>query len=139
MRIYLDFDGCMHRVGRDKIMFEHINAFGLILHDYPNAEVVISSSWREEFSLRQLRDFFPDDVALRVVDVTPVLLGATRYDEIMQHLQATRFSSKYIVIDDDPAQFPNGWPPLILCNPTQGLDTKMQRCLRRLLSSPQTL
>jgi 2-C-methyl-D-erythritol 4-phosphate cytidylyltransferase len=133
VRIYLDFDGCLHRTGRDKTMFEHIDAFALILRDHPHVEVVITSSWREEFSLSQLRDFFPNDIATRVADVTPVLVGATRHDEIMQHLQDTRFDGDYIVIDDDQREFPQGWPPLLLCDPNCGLDSKKRDELCRLL------
>jgi hypothetical protein len=42
MRIYLDFDGCLHRATRDKIMFEHIEALEAILREYAAAHVVIS-------------------------------------------------------------------------------------------------
>lgn len=137
MRIYLDFDGCLHRAGRDKIMFEHINALEAILREHPFVGVVISSSWREKHSFDEMRSYFADDVQHQIVDVTPVLPDAKRYDEITHHLQDTRFNGDYIVIDDDGSEFPPGWPPLLLCDPKSGFDIKKQYELRRMLSERQ--
>lgn len=107
-----DFDGCMHRAGPDKIMFEHIDAFVSILPEYANVEVVISSSWREEQSFDEMRSYFADDVQHQIIDVTPVL-------------------------DDDAGGFPASWPLLLLCDPSRGFDVEKQGDLRRMLSEQQ--
>ena len=42
-----------------------------MLREHPEVDIVISSSWRLEFSLEQLRGHFSADIASRVVGVTP--------------------------------------------------------------------
>jgi hypothetical protein len=138
MRIYLDFDGCLHRAGRDKVMFEHIEALETILREHPHAHVVISSSWREEHSLDEMRSYFADDVQHQIVDVTPVLAGSRRHAEILQHLKDTGYSDNYIVLDDAASEFPASWPPLLLCDPNRGFDVEKQSELRRLLNEMHT-
>lgn len=71
MRIYLDFDGCRHCAGRNK--FEHIERIEEVLREYPEAHVVISSSWREEHPFDEMRSYFAEDVQRQIVGVTPVL------------------------------------------------------------------
>jgi hypothetical protein len=85
-----------------------------------------------------MRSYFAADVKRQIIGVTPVLPGATRHDEIIQHLQSTNFNGDYLVIDDDPGEFPTGWPPLLLCNPNKGFDVEKQGELRRLLNKMQT-
>jgi hypothetical protein len=137
MRIYLDFDGCLHRAGRDKVMFEHMEALETILREHPHTHVVISSSWREEHSFDEMRSYFAADVQRQIIGVTPVLPGATRHAEILQHVQSTGYDGDYIVLDDDSSEFPPGWPQLLLCDPTQGFDVEKQGELRRMLSERQ--
>lgn len=63
------------------------------------AKIVISSSWREERTLEQLRLLFHiHDLGALVVDRTP-LLGA-RDREIQEHLAAHPEIERFVVLDD---------------------------------------
>lgn len=128
MRIYLDFDGCMHCKGRNK--FEHIAGIEAILRENPRAHIVISSSWREEHPFDEMRSYFAQDVQRRIVGVTPVIAGARRHEEILRHVEETGYAGAYVAIDDDATEFPASWPALLLCDPDRGFDAEKQRELR---------
>jgi len=123
MLIFLGFDGVMHPAAGDRVLFAHRDAFEALLREHAHVEVVISSSWREVFDLDALReDYFSRDIQPRIVDVTPLIPGAMRWQEIQAYLDETRYAGPYIVIDDDPSEFPEDWAPLLLCEPDAGLD-----------------
>lgn len=123
MLLFLGFDGVMHPAVGDRTLFEHRDAFESILREHAYAEVVITSSWREVFDVDSLReDYFSPDIQPRIVDVTPVIPGAMRWQEVQAYLDEVRYAGPYIVIDDDASEFPAGWEPLLLCVPEAGLD-----------------
>jgi len=125
MRIYLDFDGVLHPVNSPQQNFVHLPSLEALLRENPGIEVVISSSWRAVFSEEYIKDhFFSEHVANRIVGVTPIFRELTRYDEILVHIQQTGYEGDFIVIDDEPHQFPSGWPPLLICNPDEGLNAE---------------
>lgn len=134
MRIYLDFDGVLHAAKRDKLHFEHKEAFEATLRAHPQVQVVISSSWREVHSYEHMRDYFANDVMHQIIGVTPVLPGQLRYEEVMQHMQESGYDREFIVLDDMGHEFPPDWPPLLLCDPAVGLDAQGQEALRAILS-----
>jgi hypothetical protein len=123
MLIFLGFDGVMHPAAGDRTLFEHRDAFESILREHAHVEVVISSSWREVFDTDALReDYFSRDIQSRIVDVTPLIPGAMRWQEVQAYLDEVRYEGPYIVIDDDASEFPAGWEPLLLCASDVGLD-----------------
>lgn len=119
-RIYLDFDGVLHRRPAVAGPFEHLEAFETVLRDYPDTEVVISSSWREGYSFEEMRDWFAPDVQHQVIGVTPLLQGALRIAEIQADL-AARPCLRYRILDDDSREFPAEHPNLHLCETSTGL------------------
>lgn len=132
LMIYLDFDGVLHPTGGTTLPFEYMPTFEAVLRQYPKVQVVITSSWREVFSLEYIRDtFFSEGVGDRVIGCTPILRNSSRYDEIMMHRDQHGYLGTYLVIDDDASQFPEGWPPLLLCDGKRGLDTTMLETLKR--------
>lgn len=136
MRLYLDFDGVLHAFSPFNYAhqeLEYLPAFEQILRQFPMVEVVISSSWRKDFSLNELRHFFPEDLRARVIDTTPVLPGNTRFDEIKMHIEKTNYFGSFLVVDDDASQFPEGWNRLLLCKSEEGLNLEKQTELYFLL------
>lgn len=125
--VYLDFDGVLH--GRKRPLFENLDAFHEIMRQFPHVQVVISSSWRETYKFDVLLDFFPEDLQPRVIGTTPVMPDLQRYDEVMQHRLEFDADSPFLVIDDDPLQFPEDWPPLLLCDSERGLDEESRQSL----------
>lgn len=123
MLIFLGFDGVMHPATGDRTLFQHRDAFEALLREHAHAEVVITSSWREVFDIDTLREeYFSRDIQARIVDVTSLIPGAMRWQEVQAYLDEVRYAGPYVVVDDDASEFPAGWAPLLLCKPAIGLD-----------------
>lgn len=56
--LFLDFDGVLHPEGGDVMaLFVHADRLGVLVTDYPEIVVVVSSSWREVYPFEELREF----------------------------------------------------------------------------------
>lgn len=114
--IFLDIDGVVRTDNSDKFwsnllntkipisVFERkfdkksISILNEIVY-YTNAKVVISSSWKNNFSLNELKDIFKKEgFNGEVIDVTKCLYN--RGEEIQEYLD-THNINKYVVIDDN--------------------------------------
>ena len=111
MILFLDFDGVLHGLGRPA--FEQLPRFEAILREYPELEVVVTSSWRERSHLEALRAFFSDNLRARIVGVTPVIATKwppyprhVRHQEIQEFLASEGFDSRaWLALDDELALF----------------------------------
>jgi hypothetical protein len=78
--LFLDFDGVLHPDAADTDMyFCYMTEFCDVLRQVdPNGEmpIVVSSMWRFTDRIPCLRSHFPDDVARRIVGVTPDLFDS---------------------------------------------------------------
>jgi hypothetical protein len=100
MRIYLDIDGVMHgipRAGGAIAHFEHKDAFECLMREFEAVDIVISSSWRKECSLEELRALFSADIRPRIIGVTPILPGRRRFAEIQEHVRATQYAGRFVI------------------------------------------
>eukprot|EP01042_Synura_sphagnicola_P011839 gene11839-15094_t len=52
-------------------VFSLLPHFEQVMRDYPGVDIVVSSNWREAYSLEELRSVFSEDFRDRLVDVTP--------------------------------------------------------------------
>jgi hypothetical protein len=125
--VFLDIDGVLRRTGAPLYALEDEprRTFEEALRGIPHAEIVISSSWREGFSLDEIRVHFSDDVALRIIGATPIVLEGEhrRYREILSYLIRNRQKGRqWMAIDDDPENYPRGIN-LVLVDPSQGFDS----------------
>lgn len=136
MILFLDFDGVLHGLGRP--LFEHLVRFEAFLREFPEIEIVISSSWREDHSLAALRKFFSNDLHARIIDTTPIITTKTPpYPRHVRHLEIQQYVTtkvlepqQYLALDDDPVLFPADCPYLILCEPVIGCDDELVDVLR---------
>lgn len=136
MRIYLDFDGVLHGVPYTKEAFELLPAFEDVLRAHPRVEVVITSSWREQFSFEEMRTWFSPDVQHQVIGVTPILPEEKRVQEVRAHVKETGYRGRFIVVDDAAFEFPRNYPPLVLCGTARGLtEREIAELNRRLRGS----
>lgn len=139
MILFLDIDGVLHPVSpfnRDVGVLCHLSRFEGVMRDFPEWGIVISSSWREEFSLDILRSFFSSDIATRVVGVTPVVLSNTKFVrevEIRQYLFSTGQQTTPWLALDDSAHFFQDQNNLVLCSPETGFDDEAAGRLRNKL------
>lgn len=76
--LFLDFDGRLRpeRAFFNEDLLTRLPLIESILREFPDVEIVISSAWRlrwkgAEVAARRLRRHFSDDIATRVVGVTP--------------------------------------------------------------------
>ncbi len=107
MILFLDFDGVMHPVNQTDLFCreEHL---ARVLRDFPGVEVVISSSWRETHTLKNMPTFFLTDLRSRIVGVTPVIeirdavdVPGVRLHEINQYLADTdNQHRRWVALDD---------------------------------------
>lgn len=138
--LVLDFDGVLHSFPMpvDPVhLFSNLPRLEAVLRDFPDVQLVISSSWRESHSLPELAALFSPDIAKRIIGVLPIIeiqsladAEAVRYREVMQFLDNDVCC--WIALDDDPYLFPDGCPNLIECK--EGFGREEEAKLRKLLS-----
>jgi hypothetical protein len=140
--LFLDFDGVLHpELASYEQLFCHVPRLEAVLRDFPEVEVVISSSWREHSTLDELRARFSPDIAARMVGMTPVLAretrsGPRREREILAWLQSSgRTDEKWLALDDTEWLFERYRDRLIACSRFRGLDAEMERELRAALNT----
>lgn len=72
--LFLDFDGVLHpEFCHESRHFSYLPFFEQVLRSSADVDVdvVVSSTWRQQYPLDQLRSRFSTDVAHRVIGVTP--------------------------------------------------------------------
>jgi hypothetical protein len=145
MILFLDFDGVLHPQYEDQpvpadVAFCHLPRFEAVVRDFPDVQIVISSSGREQFSLDNLRARFSADVATRIIGITPVFPAShprileQRESEIVAWLVAEgRGSEPWLALDDADWQFKRHRDQLIACISYVGLDASTEMTLRTAL------
>lgn len=140
--LFLDFDGVLHPRGgamagerfSKKAMFEGLLREPALLH----IVIVISSTWREAYSLKNLISIFSEDIQPRIIDATPILndmdSAFQRYREIKGWLSRHPEVNRWVALDDAAGDFPqnkglNG----VFTDPDVGLEKRDIDSLRSLL------
>jgi hypothetical protein len=140
MILFLDFDGVLHPFSRPHGPLAHVPYFERVLRDYPDVEIVISSAWREAHSLEQLRLFFSEDIAGRIIGVTPQLDSLEhpfiREAEILAWLRnAGRGREAWVGLDDIASFFSPGCRNLVLVDTERGFNQSTEGELRKRFDS----
>jgi hypothetical protein len=138
MILFLDIDGVLHPdPPQPDQRFRSLPRLVAVLRDHPHVEIVISSLWREQLSLDQLREFFPADIAARIIGTTPLTsrvegyAPARREGEIVDWLESQgRTGEPWIAIDDQSWQFTRHKERLVSCAFYDGLDERVETILR---------
>jgi hypothetical protein len=145
--LFLDFDGVTHPEPCLKVHeFCFLPLIEDVLREYGAVEVVISSSWRNEYSLDQLRSFFSADIAKRVVGVTPSskkptdewlpgrVGGYERERECDAWMQKNRtWGTPWLAIDDRPHWFRPDCADLLLTSSKVGFQESDKDTLREMI------
>ena len=135
--LFLDFDGVMHSTNDQSVFFEKADLLKKALIDTP-VEIIISSSWRFQFNLNQLKKFFPREIQDKVVGVTgdPVIGKFPRYNEILNYLKfINQTLCDWRALDDFHLEFPKECENLILCSSNTGLQQKQITALKKWLKN----
>ncbi len=143
MILFLDIDGVLHPdPPQPDQRLRSLPRLVAILRDFPQVDVVISSLWREHFTLDQLRDLFPAEIRSRIIDVTPIAqrvdgwMPARREGEILDWLEASgRADDPWLALDDAGWQFTQHRDRLVECVFYDGLDDRIEALLRQKLAT----
>lgn len=129
---FLDFDGVLHPEGcGDDMYFMFLDNLCKVIRDADPAgemPIVISSMWRFDETIEQLRAHFPEDIGRQIVGVTPNIVfpkpvgwesGTTwvqgsRQREIEKWLSVYAPCADWLAIDDRSTGFDIGCPSLFL-------------------------
>lgn len=128
MLIFLDFDGVLRRKQSPlyRLDADCLNAFEQAVRKLPDAEIVITSSWREAFSLERMRGLFSPDIAARIVGVTPIDRRREdhyRYREVLAYMKRNGKSGvPWVALDDESSHYPP-FANLILIDGQRGFDS----------------
>lgn len=123
--LFLDFDGVLHPASAYQTQaFCHALTLAECLQPY-TCDIVISSSWRFNYSLPELRDLLPATLAARVIGTTgEAYIGQhARQHEIGEFLKRSGAPSdrSWRALDDAAWEFPPGLRNLIPCDSNTGL------------------
>ena len=145
--LFLDFDGVTHpEPCGSESAFCSLNLIEAVLLDYPSVEIVVSSSWRDHYSLADLQEFFSDAIKARVIDVTPSVKRPSadwlpaqvpRFDrqwECESWLKLNRpWASPWLAIDDRAYWFEPDCRHLLLTQSKLGFTQPDQERLRHMI------
>ena len=134
--LFLDFDGVMHSTKDHSVFFSQVSLLSKLIIKNP-VNIIISSSWRFQFDLTQLKSYFPQNIQHHIIDTTDKAhIGQfSRYYEIKQYLEGHDKSlSDWRALDDTRLLFPPDCEQLILCNPNYGLQQKQIDILEQWLT-----
>ena len=146
MILFLDFDGVLHpeHMGEptpSDVIFCHLPRFEAVMRDFSAVKIVISSMWRYDFSLDELKARFSPDIAMRIIGTTRLAdrtndtyLPARREKEILAWLvDSGNETSPWLALDDAAWQFDLHLTKLVRCTWYIGLDEAAELRLREAL------
>ncbi|MCL2931681.1 MAG: HAD domain-containing protein [Trichodesmium sp. MAG_R03] len=152
MWIFLDIDGVLVPekkfdqpvLPKDMIKFDPVclNEFENVLRRYPTTKIVISSSWREMYSLGTISGLFSPDIAMRVIGVTPYLHPIVieknqyiRHQGVLEYLRQNNEKNPKWVAIDDIADFYEPGSPVIVTDAYHGFNQNSAQILDCYLAS----
>lgn len=110
--LFLDIDGVLHPHQRGTLV--HLPLLEEFLRRHSTVQVVVTSTWRMQHSLEDLREFFSEDLRQRVEGVTPFINRTpfSRFQEIQAYLEE-QGARQWCALDDDAYLFPPNCPNLV--------------------------
>ncbi len=125
--LFLDFDGVLHPSLCDsKKYLSNAPLLAGLLVEY-SCQIIISSSWRFQYSLDEIKKMLPKAISKQIIGMTGDAYSGTnqRYNEIIFYLKANDKSLvDWKALDDSQKEFPINCKNLIVCNHITGLGHK---------------
>ena len=143
MILVLDIDGVLHpSSGSTPFMPACVVVLETLLSDFPDIEIVITSSWREEKPLPKLKALLGTQIGSRVIGVTPVIdepfLHHVRFHEAQAYLAATdNPDTPWVALDDEVGNYPPDSPVVITDRRTGMTDADCHRLKALIIAQPQ--
>lgn len=132
--IFLDIDGVLRKKTDPKNCLNP----DLVKHLFPavnglGSRLVISSTWRVAYSLKELKRFFPEPLQDAIVGITPehpdLFIDYGRERECMAWLRANAETPSYYVGLDDDASLYKSFP-LVEVDPSLGIQSDVFERIR---------
>jgi len=138
--LFLDIDGVLHADHEQQLA--RLPVLEQYLVQMPDVRIVISSTWREDFSLAELQELFSPACQHQIIDVTPILsIGydqGGRQREIEQFLQHPVWSgSAWLALDDWRSFFDADCSQLLWIDPATGFQPEHGEALIHWYTSTQ--
>lgn len=130
--IFLDIDGVLRTTDSDPCTLNPklMHNFTVSIGPLPDVQIVISSTWRQALSLRDIKSHLCPSISSKVIGATPTLEAATqRQDEIDEYRKNHGIGpDEWIAVDDAVEEFSND-AHLVVTQPDVGFDSE---CVIRL-------
>ncbi|MCE7530730.1 hypothetical protein LZT22_12575 [Polynucleobacter sp. IMCC 29146] len=121
--LFLDFDGVLHPTSaHGQGLLSKAPLLEAITDE--DCRIILSTSWRFQYSLEELCAKLPEKVSIKVIGMTgaPYIGKHSRYYEIISYVsQLDCKPVQWRALDDAYWEFPVGCPELIRCNPNTGI------------------
>ena len=133
MILFLDIDGVLHPTSGSKPFVPAcLSVLESLVSDFPDMEIVITSSWREEKPLSELKALLGAQLGSRVIGTTPVIdepfLHHVRFHEVQAYLLETNKPDRsWVAVDDEIGNYPEESPVVITDRRTGIKETDGQR------------
>jgi hypothetical protein len=146
MILFLDFDGVLHEdpCFDEARLFARAPSLAEALEPFPEVLVVLSTSWRTQYTVAELSQALPAALRRRVLDATPLitpsdtpagLLPYRRHAECACWLRRQGHEHKpWVALDDRPSLFAPNCEQLILCESHVGFVEATARRLHTALA-----
>ena len=149
--LFLDFDGVTHPdESLRELWFCRAPLIEEVLLEFQLVQLVISSMWREHYSIDELKGFLPVSLTARVVGVTPIKRKLSekwvpgpasdfeREWECEFWMKENKpWGTPWVAIDDRPFLFSLNCQNLLVTDPTFGFHSSDQKTLRDMLEARQ--
>ena len=137
MLIFLDFDGVLRRADSPQYQLDEdcLVCFQDSVRALGDVQIVISSSWKDAFSLEDIKGRFDPDIADRIVGTTPSaqrIDGHAREEEVEAFLRARGWEQRRWIAIDDVSDHYEPAANLVLTDPTRGFDRDAAVSLRQM-------
>lgn len=138
--LFLDFDGVCHSISSGGKFFDPGMTCQLANAIEPhNVSIVVSSSWRLDKPLDELRDLVGKQLGPRIIGVNPYIeepfLFHCRYRECLLFLQEENLGGiPWVAVDDEAGHYPRE-APVVICDSRKGFGPAEAEALDKLLRS----
>ena len=139
MILFLDIDGVLHPTSGSKPFVPAcLSVLESLVSDFPDMEIVITSSWREEKPLSELKALLGAQLGSRVIGATPIIdepfLHHVRYHEAQAYLsQTSKPNRPWVAVDDEGGNYPEH-SPVVITDRRRGLTKDDGQKLKTLIS-----
>jgi hypothetical protein len=139
--VFLDFDGVLHPDPcRDEQLFENAPRLTRALEEFPEASVVLSTSWRTFLNFEQLVVPLDTELRRRVIGMTPRFAEFAAPPELVPYrrqAECVRWMNEnglndapWIALDDRASWFEPYCENLVACDALVGFDDEVAARLR---------